>query len=236
MMIGLPNSDKSFTCTIFAPFHTMEEVPGLLDLEDDEDIIEYFRRYFPDVTEVIPDYVEQFKRNPACRLVSISTRPWNWEDKVVLLGDAAHACVPFYGQGMNCGFEDVLELDETLRECGNDLNKAIPKFSSERQPKADAIGTLSMQNYMEMRSHTGSLLFLMRKKVEGILNWMLPEVWIPMYKMVTFTRIPYNDVIQRSEKQDRLITCTAAAMLAVAVGSIALPILRRSSTLWTCKE
>mmetsp|Transcript_21906 Transcript_21906/g.26648 ORF Transcript_21906/g.26648 Transcript_21906/m.26648 type:complete len:491 (-) Transcript_21906:1338-2810(-) len=205
MMIGLPNGDKSFTCTIFAPMESTEDVPGLLDLKKDNEIKQYFGENFPDVTTVIPDFVEQFQRNPSCRLVSVSAKPWNLDDRILLLGDAAHAMVPFYGQGMNCGFEDVLEFDETLKICGNDLSKAVPRFAQVRRERANACRKLSYGNYIEMRSHTGSKLFLMRKKFEGILNWLFPKTWIPLYKMVTFTRIPYDQVIERSKAQDRIL-------------------------------
>lgn len=224
MMIGLPNNDKSFTCTIFAPFHTKGDVPGLLDLHEETDIRAYFGRYFPDVTRVIPDYVEQFQRNPACRLVTISTGPWNWGDKVLLLGDAAHACVPFYGQGMNCGFEDVLELDETIEAYSGDLARAIPAYGDARKPKGDAIGLLSLRNYMEMRSYSASTMFLAQKKFEGLLNWMFPKLWIPLYKMVTFTRIPYNVVIERAAFQEKIfkVTLCGVVVLGALLGTRAL--------------
>ena len=216
MMIGLPNADKSFTCTIFAPFHTQDGVPGLLDLDEASEIQAYFDAYFPDVTQVIPDYIKQFQRNPACRLVTISTGPWNWGDKVLLIGDAAHACVPFYGQGMNCGFEDVLELDETIQTFAGDLSQAVPAFAERRKPKGDAIAQLSLQNYMEMRSHTASTLFLLQKKFEGLLNMVLPTLWVPLYKMVTFTRIPYNVVIERAALQEKLLKVASCGLLAIA--------------------
>jgi len=223
MMIGLPNSDKSFTCTLFAPMESKGSIKGLLDLSETEEIREYFQENFPDVRSVIPDYVDQFKRNPSCRLVSVAVNPWHFRSKILLLGDAAHAMVPFYGQGMNCGFEDVLELDEILKSCDGSLQHAVPKFAQLRREKGNACRQLSYSNYIEMRSHTMSSVFLLRKRFEGLLNWALPNKWIPLYKMVTFTRIPYNEVIRRSESQDRILSLVLfSASLVLATASATL--------------
>jgi kynurenine 3-monooxygenase len=135
------------------------------------------------------------------------------------MGDAAHAMVPFYGQGMNSGFEDALYFDEVLDSCNSNLAKAVPEFSRTREAAGNAIAKLSMNNYMEMRHHTGSSLFLLRKKFEGVLNAMFPTWWIPLYKMVTFTRIPYHHVIEREQAQDRILSqFGTAATFAMAVG------------------
>merc|ERR1711871_1814035 len=135
----------------------------------------------------MPGYAAQFKRNPTCQLVMTTCKPWNYKDKVLLLGDAAHAIVPFYGQGMNAGLEDVLCFMETLDSNNGDFSKAVPSFAATRKPAGDAIRDLSLHNYLEMRSHTGSAAFLLRKKLEGVLNAIFPNSWIPLYKMVAFT-------------------------------------------------
>ena len=227
MMIGLPNLDKTFTCTLFAPFKTTttasgDVVEGLLDLKTDEQIRAYFERHFPDAISVMPDFVEDYKRNPACQLVMTSCGPWNFKDRIVLMGDAAHAIVPFYGQGMNAGLEDVLVLREALLKHSCDFSKAIPEFASKRKPTGDAIRDLSLHNYIEMRDHTGSALFLMRKKIEGVLNRIFPASWIPLYKMVAFTRIPYHECIEREQKQDAILKAAAWTMGAGLVGVAAL--------------
>ena len=223
MMIALPNQDKSFTCTIFAPFkdkkdpETGAHVEGLRDITTPEQVEAYFARHFPDAVAIMPGYVEQFLRNPACMLVTTKCAPWNWKDKVLLMGDAAHAIVPFYGQGMNAGMEDVLAFAEALDAAKGDLSAAVPAFAESRRPTGDAIGDLSLSNYLEMRHHTGSKLFLFRKKVEGWLNWMFPKTWIPLYKMVAFTRIPYHEAIAREARQDRVLSFAGKALAAAAI-------------------
>uniref|UniRef100_A0A7S2WFB3 Kynurenine 3-monooxygenase n=1 Tax=Mucochytrium quahogii TaxID=96639 RepID=A0A7S2WFB3_9STRA len=207
MMIALPNLDKSFTCTVFAPMKELEA------LSMEKDIISYVDEHFPDIKQYMPDYVAQFKQNPTCRLTMGAVSPWNLDSRVILIGDAAHPMVPFYGQGMNCGMEDVLELVETLEASNLNLEKAIPKFAKTRAPRGDAIAQLSLRNYIEMRSHTSSRLFLLRKKVEGAINWVFPDSWIPLYKMVAFTRIPYDEVIRRDELQEKTITLTTNILL-----------------------
>ena len=231
MMIGLPNNDKTFTCTLFAPFRSKttnsgEVVPGLLDLKSDDEIKNYFERYFPDAISVMPDFIDDYKRNPACQLVMTSCAPWNYQDKIVLMGDSAHAIVPFYGQGMNAGLEDVLVFKETLEKYGGDFSAAVPEFARVRKPTGDAIRDLSLHNYIEMRSHTGSTAFLLRKKVEGMLNWLFPSTWIPLYKMVAFTRIPYHECIEREKRQDRFLS---AAKWALGISGIALG----AAAMWT---
>jgi len=150
--------------------------------------------------------IKEYKQNPTGDLISVKCSPYHYEDKVVIMGDAAHALVPFYGQGMNCGFEDCLVLDEILNKNNWDLKKSLPEYSSTRNPDAEAIVDLAMYNYIEMRSHVNSRLFAIRKKVDGFGNWLMPDRWVPLYTMVTFSRIPYHKVIERSAKQDKIIT------------------------------
>lgn len=226
MMIGLPNPDHSFTCTIFAPLNTEGNLPGLLQVNTEAEIKAYFQKYFPDVPHVMPDYIEQFQANPSCRLVMLRTDPWNHSDKLLILGDAAHAQVPFYGQGMNSGFEDVLAFDEVLTRCGGDLSKAVPVFAKERAPDGHAICDLSMRNYVEMRSHTASTVFLLRKKLEGVLNLLMPKTWVPLYKMVAFTRIPYAQAVEREERQSNILR------VLLGVGSVGTVLTVAKAVLW----
>jgi len=212
MMIALPNTDKSFTCTIFAPLEELSRLQGA------EEIKAYFEKNFPEVIPDMPDFVQQVQWNPACRLVMSKVGPWNLKDRICLLGDAAHAMWPFYGQGMNAGLEDVLELTETIRKYELDLTRAIPAFAKIRKPRGDAIVDLSLRNYEEMRSHTASRLFLIRKRLEGVLNWLFPRTWVPLYKMVAFTRIPYNEAVAREAVQDRILH--GLLSIAVTVGVV----------------
>jgi kynurenine 3-monooxygenase len=216
MMIALPNPDKSFTCTLFAPNAELQRVKSR------EDVTAYFTRHFPDAVQYMPDFCEQFQKNPACRLVMLEVSPWHVALKagpgagskthVVLLGDAAHAMVPFFGQGMNAGMEDALELAETLDK-HDSLDAALPAFVATREPRGRAIVQLSLDNYKEMRSHTASRLFLLRKKLEGWLNWAAPNTWIPLYKMVAFTRIPYDEAMRREAFQDKVVHAIGYAAL-----------------------
>mmetsp|Transcript_14587 Transcript_14587/g.26155 ORF Transcript_14587/g.26155 Transcript_14587/m.26155 type:complete len:479 (-) Transcript_14587:162-1598(-) len=225
MMIALPNPDKSFTCTLFAPNDDLNKV------HSDEEIEAYFAENFPDVIPFMPDYVEQYKRNPACRLVMSNVSPWNLTQKsgaqVVVLGDAAHAMVPFFGQGMNCGLEDALELAETIVAHNMNLGSAVPEFAATRMPRSNAAVQLSLLNYEEMRSHTASRMFLFRKRIEGYLNWVFPTTWIPLYKMVAFTRIPYDEAVRREAKQSSVLHALThiiafSGLAATAVSSWAL--------------
>mmetsp|Transcript_21586 Transcript_21586/g.32121 ORF Transcript_21586/g.32121 Transcript_21586/m.32121 type:complete len:234 (-) Transcript_21586:84-785(-) len=217
MMIALPNPDKSFTATIFAPLRSEKGVAGLFDIKTKEKAEEYMKAHFPDSLEAIPNYQQQFLDNPTSPLVTVRVSPWNFKDKVVVLGDSAHAMVPFYGQGMNSAFEDCLVFDEVLQECKGDLSKAVPNFAKKREASGNAIAKLSMGNYLEMRHHTGSTFFLLQKKLEGMLNFLFPNAWIPLYKMVTFTRIPYDEVIEREERQANILKrSTYAGMAALA--------------------
>eukprot|EP00466_Bigelowiella_natans_P006145 jgi/Bigna1/82709/fgenesh1_pg.96_\ len=208
MMIALPNPDKTFTCTIFAPFHTENGVQGLKDINSPEEIQAYMKAHFPDAVRVMPDYCKSKSPHGTTRITSS------------LVGDAAHAMVPFYGQGMNAAFEDCLLLDEILEANSLDISSTVPEFVKKREPAGRAIAKLSMGNYLEMRHHTGSRLFLLRKKLEGVLNYLFPDWWIPLYKMVTFTRIPYDDVIAREAEQDKILTRTSyAAATSLAAGA-----------------
>lgn len=192
MMIALPNPDKSFTCTLFAPYHG---TGGLLDLNTKDKVLEHFEKYFPDAIEKMPNLVEEYEKNPNGALATMKVNPWHVEDYMVLIGDAAHAIVPFYGQGMNSGFEDCLILSELFDEYDGQLDKILPTFTKVRKPTADALAQLSFDNYVEMRKHTASKLFRFQKRVEAVLHFLFPRYWIPLYTMVSFTRIPYDQVI-----------------------------------------
>ena len=224
MMIALPNPDKTFTCTLFAPYATFKE----LEAGDAAGVKAFFDDNFSDAVPLLGDVVKQFAENPTSSLVTMRVKPWNFEDKLCIIGDAAHAVVPFYGQGMNCAAEDALSFDEVVGRSGCDLAKAIPAWAAERQPAGDGLADLSYGNYVEMRSHTANPGFLLQKKVESWLHYLFPDTWIPQYTMVAFTRIPYHEAKERAEKQDAIIkrvtqaaAVTGAAAVAAAVGLVA---------------
>jgi kynurenine 3-monooxygenase len=133
------------------------------------------------------------------------TGPWNHGDRQLLLGDAAHSVVPFYGQGANAAFEDCLCLCEALDACNGDLATAVPRFAESRKPQTDALAQLSLENYIEMRHKTAVKAWLVRRKVDGLLSALLPRSWVPLYSMVAFTRIPYDAALERSRRQERVL-------------------------------
>jgi len=205
MLIALPNPDKSFTCTLFAPF---EGKNGFDSVKTEAQATDYFQDNFPDVISLIPDLITQYFTSPTSPLLTVRCKPWNYNDKLVVLGDAAHAVVPFYGQGMNAAFEDCLVLDELWAELNGDVTKVLPAFSQTRQPACDALADLSLEHYYEMSDSTGKKTFLYKKKLEALLHKIAPSWWVPEYTMVTFSRTPYHIAKAKAEKQDRILTRT----------------------------
>eukprot|EP01137_Pigoraptor_chileana_P019073 Opistho-2@79581 len=223
MMIALPNPDKSFTCTLFMPFENFGQVTT------PEQILGFFEENFADAIPLIGKdrLIADYTHNPTSSLVLVKCFPYNINDKVLIVGDAAHAMVPFYGQGMNCGFEDLLVLDEILDETNDDLMAALPEYSCRRNPDAEAILDLALANYVEMRHKVASRAFLIRKKVDGVLNRIFPRTFIPLYSMVTFSRIPYAEVIRRAERQDALVTAGAVVAVGATVAAVGALLFRR---------
>jgi kynurenine 3-monooxygenase len=203
MLIALPNPDGSFTCTLFLPYDG--EKYCFNKLNTDQEIYQFFNEVFPDTVQLIPDLVENFKSNPTSHLVMIKCEPWNYEDKVLLLGDASHAIVPFYGQGMNSGFEDCSILNDMLQDFTGNWKKLFSEFAIKRKPDADAILALALQNFIEMRDLVGDTNFLLRKKIEAKFSEKYPDKWIPLYTMVTFTNLPYSFALKEGKKQDKIM-------------------------------
>jgi kynurenine 3-monooxygenase len=220
MMIALPNPDRSFTCTLFWP-KTGED--GFDMLTSENQILDHFTDVYPDAVPLMPTLVEDYQYNPVGLLATIHSDPWQVAGKVGLVGDAAHAILPFFGQGANCGFEDVVELDRCLSEVADDWTLALPMYQERRRANAEAIAQLAKENFVEMRDKVGSQAFLARKKVEHALEKLLPGTYLSRYEMVSFTTIPYAEVIDRTKKQQRLVAVAAGgAVLAVAAGATAL--------------
>ncbi len=202
MMIALPNKDRSFTCTCFWPFAG----PNSFDAVRNEDQVRpFFERNFRDAVPLMPTLVEDFVRNPTSSLVTVRCAPWHHRGKVVLVGDAAHAIVPFYGQGINAGFEDCVLLADCLREHGDDREGAFRSYYECRKLHADAIADLAIDNFLEMRDHVASPAFRFKKKTQRVLHRLLPGWYTPLYNLVSFTRIPYADARRRAARQGRLI-------------------------------
>ena len=203
MLIALPNLDKTFTCTLFFPF---EGEASFSNLTTEEKVKDFFKKTFPDAVSLMPDYVNEFLNNPTSSLVTVKCFPWIREDKFALIGDAAHAIVPFFGQGMNCGFEDCRVLDELIEQNEDDWETILQQYQTLRKPDADAIADLAINNFTEMRDRTADPKFLLQKKIEARLHEKYPEKWIPAYSQVTFSPyIRYSEALQRGQKQEAIM-------------------------------
>lgn len=202
MLIALPNLDGSFTCTLFL---AMNGSPSFNELTDKPSVEHFFETYFSDALQKIPDLSAQFFENPVGRLTTVKTMPWHYKDKVVLLGDAAHAIVPFFGQGMNCGFEDVTVFDELLEQHGNDFGAVFARITKLRKDNADAIAQMALENFIEMRDKVGEPSFLLRKQVERELANRFPQLFVPRYTLVTFRRVPYRFAENMGVIQDNIL-------------------------------
>ena len=217
MMIALPNPDGSFTCTLFWEF---EGPRSFATMKTDEDVSRFFEEEFPDAVPLMPTLLEDFKNNPTGSLVTIRCGPWYYRDKVCLLGDAAHAVVPFYGQGMNAAFEDCVVLDECLEKFSDNRERAFTEYFSRRKKNTDALADLAIGNFIEMRDKTASKTFRAKKKVDHALEAALPGVYLPLYTMVTFTRMPYAMAAKRAHLQDSLVYGSFLVIAAISVAAI----------------
>ncbi|KAJ2149367.1 kynurenine 3-monooxygenase, mitochondrial precursor [Coemansia sp. RSA 564] len=239
MLIALPNLDKSFTCTLFMPWSEFAKV------ESDAEVTAFFRKHFPDALALMGErrVCAEYAANPKGSLMYVKCAPSTYKSRAVILGDAAHAMVPFYGQGMNCGFEDIEALDrimvKTLHESGqaNDctanltddqLHKALDEYSVTRAVDTSAIVDLALENYVEMRAKVVDFAYLARKHLEGLLHRLFPQRIIPLYTMVSFTSIPYAKVVSQWNRQTTWLHQTIRAVSVAAVigiGAISVRVL-----------
>lgn len=202
MLIALPNPDGSFTCTLFFPF---DGPLSFASLKSREDVLAFFTKYFPDAMAMMPTLEEDFLHNPASSLVTIRSWPWV-KNNSLLIGDAAHGIVPFYGQGMNAGFEDCRVLNDLLDTHQDDWKKVLPEFQASRKPDTDAIAQLALDNFIEMRDLVDDPQFILRKKIEAKLHQLYPNKWIPLYSMVTFNEnIRYSTALEIGRKQKQIM-------------------------------
>lgn len=202
MLIAMPNTDGSFTCTLFMPFEGENSFDSLTDKETLET---FFAQHFPSTKDVIPKLVEDFFKNPTSTLVTVKCFPWTFKDKVALIGDASHAIVPFYGHGMNAGFEDITILNQMMEKYGDDWNTIFKEYEKSRKPDADAIAELSYRNFLEMSSKTADDKFHLQKKIEKHFSEKYPEKWLPLYSRVTFTYRPYSEALAMGDMQKAIM-------------------------------
>lgn len=202
MLIAMPNIDGSFTCTLFLPF---EGDVSFENLRTTEDAKQFFKTYFPNVRKEIENLTKDFFKNPTSAMVTIKCFPWTYWDKVALVGDSAHAIVPFYGQGMNAGFEDIFVLNQMMEKFGDDWECIFKEYQEIRKPNGDAIAELSYRNFVEMSSKTADQRFLLQKKIENWFSKKHPDKWIPVYSRVTFSDSPYAEALAIGDQQEAVM-------------------------------
>lgn len=203
MMIALPNIDGTFTCTLFMPF---EGDNSFAKLKTRDEAKEFFERVFPDAIPLMPTLLDDFMNNPTSSLVTVKCYPWTFDDKLALIGDAAHAIVPFYGQGMNCGFEDCVVLDSLITKHKENWHNIMEEYQQLRKPDGDAVADLALGNFIEMRDKTADPKFLLQKKIEAWFSEKHPDKWVPQYSMVTYRPdIRYSFALERGKIQDAIM-------------------------------
>jgi kynurenine 3-monooxygenase len=217
MMIALPNPDGSFTCTLFWEFAGPRSFEST---RNHNDVRRFFDQEFPDAVPLMPTLLEDFRDNPTGSLVTIRCAPWSYQDKVALVGDAAHAVVPFYGQGMNAAFEDCVVLNECLGKFPDNRERAFAEYFSRRKINADALADLALENFVEMRDKTASRAFRAKKKLDHFLEATLPGIYLPLYTMVTFTRIPYAEAASRARLQNRIVYAGLITTAVLILGAV----------------
>jgi kynurenine 3-monooxygenase len=225
LIVAHPNRDGSLTATVFLPF---EGEGSFATLDSAAQIKRFFRTTFPDTLDLIPDLVAQFRRHPANAMVTVRTTPWQHEGKVVLIGDAAHAVYPFYGQGMNAAFEDCTVLDGCLGRYPDDRTAALCEFQAMRKPHTDVLADLTSRNFIELRDRLRSPMFLARKHADLVLSRLFPRSWKPLYTMVSHTTVPYADALARARRQDRILAAGAAGLVGLAALGAGFTRMRRS--------
>jgi kynurenine 3-monooxygenase len=202
MMIALPNADGSFTCTLFLRF---EGQIGFDRLSSSEAVRTFYEEHFPDAVPLISNLQNDFLRNPTGNLITVKCFPWRIGSEILLLGDSAHAIVPFYGQGMNCAFEDCTYLSACIDKYGDDWESVYSEFEKTRKRDTDAIADLALENFIEMRDSIADPHFLMKKKAEILLEEKFPGKFQSKYVMVTFSDIPYSTAMEKGRVQDEIL-------------------------------
>jgi len=202
MLIALPNIDGTFACILFLPF---EGADSFADLTAPQDVVAFFASRFPDALLLMPQLADNYFANSTGAMVTIKCSPWHVEGKSLLLGDAAHAIVPFFGQGINCGFEDCTYLAELLDGNGAQWARVFEEFEAARKVNTDAIADMAIENFAEMRDRVADPRFLFKKKLELAMEAKYPRLFVPKYSMVTFHRVPYSTAMARGGVQDKIL-------------------------------
>jgi kynurenine 3-monooxygenase len=204
MVIALPNLDGSFTVTLFLSYDEGEY--NFNNLTTPEIVMEFFQKEFPDALELMPNLVEDFFENPTAPLGTVKCSPWHYKGNTLLMGDSAHAIVPFYGQGMNASFEDVVEFDAVLDKFEGDWETIFSEYEKTRKKDTDAIADLAIDNFHEMKDHVGQAIFQEKRKIEMALEREFPDEYSSKYSLVTFNEhIGYREAMLRGRAQDKAI-------------------------------
>jgi kynurenine 3-monooxygenase len=202
MLLGFPNPDGSFTCSLHMPF---EGSVSFASLQTESAVFDFFNEKFPDVVDHIPNLVEEFNRCAPNPMVTVKCSPWTLQGKVALIGDAAHVLYPYYGQGANAGFEDCAVLMECLEEFGDDWKTVFSEYEQLRKPNMDAISEMVVEHYVEIRDLLGDPKFLLRKALERKMNQLFPDRYLPLYSMIAFTTMPYVEALRIEREQRSMI-------------------------------
>ncbi len=202
MFIALPNPEGTFTGTLFLPF---EGEVSFATIRTEADVLQLFGTYFPDALPLMPDLGREYAGNCTWPLASIRCFPWSYRGKATLIGDASHTLLPFYGQGMNTGFEDAMAMDQLMDGFGGDWETLFDRFQRSRKAHTDAITELAFQNFVEMREKTMNPAYLFRKKIEAHISSKHPDLWTPLYSMVSFSNIPFAEVLATGRRQERIM-------------------------------
>ncbi|KAF5307259.1 hypothetical protein FQR65_LT06975 [Abscondita terminalis] len=221
MMIALPNYDKSWTLTLFMPFEKFNA------LDTSDKVLDFFYETFPDSVPLIGEekLITEFYRIPPSALISIKCNKYHFENKALLIGDAAHAIVPFYGQGMNAGFEDCTIFNEILNECNDNMSLALRMFSTRRKNDAHAICDLALYNYLEMRDLVMKPSYQVRKFVDDLLHYLLPDIWVPLYNSISFSEMSYYKCVSNRRWQDKVIMGIIIFVILTAILMIVITLL-----------
>jgi kynurenine 3-monooxygenase len=202
MLMAMANEDGSFTCTLFMPHEGGEN--SFDKLTSREAVNNFFQTTFPDFYEMMPNIADAWEDHPLSNLAIIRCYPWT-NGKVALMGDAAHATVPFYGQGMNAGFEDCTVMNRLMHKHNHDWDAIFAEYSTERKPDGDALQDLSVDNYYVMRDYVADPAFILRKKIEAKFSELHPDRWLPLYSQVTFSNIRYSDAYRQGNIQSEIM-------------------------------
>jgi kynurenine 3-monooxygenase len=202
MLIALPNFDGSYTCTLFMPFEGHEHCFN--NLTSKEKVTDFFKEVFPDFYEMLPTVADAWDEHPLSSLAIIRCFPWT-HGKLALMGDAAHATVPFFGQGMNAGFEDCSVMWELMQKHNENWTAVFKEYETIRKPNGDAVQDLSLYNYIVMRDRVADPAFLLLQKIERRINYLYPDKYFPLYSMVSFTNIEYQIAYNKGKEQEAMI-------------------------------